>query len=52
MNSQRKHLNAAFCALLMALSLPGAAQKIIDLQGHRGARGLGQRCATAVRRRA
>jgi glycerophosphoryl diester phosphodiesterase len=40
MNSQRKHLNAAFCALLMALSLPGAAQKIIDLQGHRGARGL------------
>ena len=40
MNSQRKHLNAALCALLMALSLPGAAQKTIDLQGHRGARGL------------
>jgi glycerophosphoryl diester phosphodiesterase len=34
------YLQASLCALLMALSLPGAAQKTIDLQGHRGARGL------------
>ncbi|PUE51808.1 glycerophosphodiester phosphodiesterase [Limnohabitans sp. 2KL-51] len=33
-------LKVALCALLMALSLPSPAQRTIDLQGHRGARGL------------
>jgi glycerophosphoryl diester phosphodiesterase len=40
MKSRRIHLKVALCALLMALSLPSPAQKTIDLQGHRGARGL------------
>ncbi|WP_233254463.1 glycerophosphodiester phosphodiesterase [Limnohabitans sp. 2KL-51] len=40
MNSHRMRLKVALCALLMALSLPSPAQRTIDLQGHRGARGL------------
>jgi glycerophosphoryl diester phosphodiesterase len=40
MKRQGVHLKAALCALLMAFSLPSPAQRIIDLQGHRGARGL------------
>jgi glycerophosphoryl diester phosphodiesterase len=40
MNRQGVHLKVALCALLMALSLPSTAQRTIDLQGHRGARGL------------
>ena len=40
MNSHRMRLKVALCALLMALSLPSTAQRTIDLQGHRGARGL------------
>ena len=40
MKIQRKQLNAALCALLLTLSQPSPAQRTIDLQGHRGARGL------------
>jgi glycerophosphoryl diester phosphodiesterase len=40
MNSHRMRLKVALFALLMALSQPSPAQRIIDLQGHRGARGL------------
>lgn len=34
------HLKAVMCGLLLIMSLPSQAQKTIDLQGHRGARGL------------
>ncbi len=40
MNRQGRYLKPFLCALLMGLSLPSPAQKTIDLQGHRGARGL------------
>lgn len=40
MKTKWTQLKVALCALLMALSLPSPAQRTVDLQGHRGARGL------------